>query len=78
MIEDVRRHSEDKVFSRYDLEDVEKVKRSGFYRGTDEFLGEDGFVKSFVCKSLKSKITDKIPLQIGCAILQWSKLLFLR
>ena len=78
MIEDVRKHSQNTILSRYDLDDLDKAKRSGLYMGTDEYFGEDGFVKSFSIKSQKRKIVDKIPSQIGCAILQWSKLLFLR
>ena len=78
MIEDVRRHSQNTILSRYDLDDLDKAKRSGLYQATDEYFGEDGFVKSFSIKSQKRKIVDKIPSQIGCAILQWSKLLFLR
>ena len=53
MIEDVRKHSQNTILSRYDLDDLDKAKRSGLYMGTDEYFGEDGFVKSFSIKSQK-------------------------
>ena len=76
MIEDVEKHSHDIILTNY--EDVEKAERSGLHKSTEIFHSEDGAEACHVVKSQKSKIKDKIPSHIGSAILQWSKLIFLR
>ena len=78
MIEDVRRHTKNSIVSEWEEEEDQRNKKGGLLKSKTNYLGEDGTTKCTIITSHKRKIQDSIPSHIGCAILQWSKLLFLR
>ena len=61
-----------------DLKDLYVDRRSPFWCNYDEVCDENDEVICYVSSSKKSKVVDNKPVHIGVAILQWSKLLFLR
>ena len=58
--------------------DLERRKKSPFYRGRKDVYDEDDQLACYIVKMDKKKITDSKPVHIGIAILQWSKVLFIR
>lgn len=61
-----------------DPKDLYEDKRSPFWSSYDEVHDENDELVCYVSSSKKSKVVDNKPVHIGVAILQWSKLLFLR
>ena len=55
-----------------------KDEKSPFFKKSSEVLTEDGEIACYVTNLTKAVVKDDKPVHIGVAILQWSKLLFLR
>ena len=74
--ENVLKHSVTKLVT--DCDELEKERQSPFFKDSVEVLDEADDLACYMVRSKKKKITDAKPVHIGVAILQWSKLLFLR
>ena len=74
--ENVLKHSVTKLVT--DGDELEKERQSPFFKDCVEVLDEADDLACYMVRSKKKKITDAKPVHIGVAILQWSKLLFLR
>ena len=61
-----------------DEEKLEKYWKSPFYRDNQEVYDENDELACYLVKMDKKKIKDNKPVHIGVAILQWSKVLFIR
>ena len=61
-----------------DGDKLEKIIRSPFFNDFDEIYDETDDLAGYMVKSEKSKIRDAKPVHVGVAILQWSKVLFIR
>ena len=57
--------------------DLESYFKKATYQNYEEIESEDGTVIKELTMN-KKRIWDDKPVQVGIAILQWSKLLFLR
>ena len=57
---------------------LEKKKKKPFYRGRKEVYDEHDELACYIVQMDKKHITDSKPVHIGVAILQWSKVLFIR
>ena len=55
-----------------------KLGRKAFFVNEKEFCDESGDVKGYEIKMRKRTIYDDKPVHVAVAILQWSKILFLR
>ena len=73
--EDVSKHRNTLLFGG-DV-DINPYKRKAWFEDYDDIETEDGDVVRELTMR-KKKITDDKPIQVGIAILQWSKLLFYR
>ena len=73
--EDVSKHRNTLIFG--GATDIGKYMRKAFFEDYDDIETEDGDVVRELTMR-KRKIVDDKPIQIGIAILQWSKLLFYR
>ena len=62
----------------FDEAKLEKLTRKAFFVNENEFCNEEGEVTGYEVKMRKRKIHDDKPCHVSVAILQWSKLLFLR
>ena len=74
--EDVTRHTTTQVV--FDEEKLEKQSRKAFFVCDKEYCNEEGNVSGYEVKMRKRRIEDDKPIHVSLAILQWSKLLFLR
>jgi len=74
--ENVAKHRNNNLYT--DFDDLLKDERSPFFKKSSEVLTEDGEVACYVTNLTKAVVKDDKPVHIGVAILQWSKLLFLR
>ena len=74
--EDVEKHSKLKVV--FEADKLDKLQRSALCTSEHSIIDEDGEEVAHEVRMLKAKITDDKPLLYGLAILQWSKILFLR
>ena len=61
-----------------DGDDLEKLLKSPFFKDSVEVLDEMDDFACYMVKMRKKKITDAKPVHIGVAILQWSKVLFIK
>ena len=73
--EDVTRHKNTLLFG--PDKDLESYFKKATYQNYEEIESEDGTVIKELTMN-KKRIWDDKPVQVGIAILQWSKLLFLR
>ena len=62
----------------YDEAKANKLSRKAFFVNENEFCDETGEVKGYEVKMRKRTIYDDKPVHLAVAILQWSKILFLR
>ena len=60
------------------LDELAEDERSPFFRKTSEVMDENGEIACYMTNLTKADVSDNKPCHIGVAILQWSKLLFLR
>ena len=74
--ENVAKHRNNNLYT--DFDDLLKDEKSPFFKKSSEVLTEDGEVACYVTNLTKAVVNDDKPVHIGVAILQWSKLLFLR
>ena len=74
--EDVSRHTKLHIVETHQQKD--KHTRSPFCTGTHDIADEEGAVMGYEILKNKTIIKDDKPILYGVAILQWSKLLFLR
>ena len=74
--EDVTKHKNDFVTTEYS--DVAKVERTPRCHAIHEIFGEDGEIACWSVTESKEEIRDSKPVHIGVAILQHSKLLFIK
>ena len=74
--ENVSKHRNNNLYT--DFDDLLKDEKSPFFKKSSEVLTEDGEVACYVTNLTKAVVNDDKPVHIGVAILQWSKLLFLR
>ena len=58
--------------------DLEKKRKKPFYRNKKEVYDENDQLACYIVKMDKKNIKDSKPVHIGVAILQWSKVLFIR
>ena len=58
--------------------DLERYRKNPFYRTRKDVHDENDKLACYLVKMDKKKITDSKPVHIGVAILQWSKVLFIR
>ena len=70
------KHRENNLYTK--LEELKLDERSPFFRKTTEVLDEDDELACYLTNLTKGVVSDNKPVHIGVAILQWSKLLFLR
>ena len=61
-----------------DEKDFEKHRRNPFFRHDDEVYDENNNLACYMVKMDRKKIKDSKPVHMGVAILQWSKVLFVR
>lgn len=57
---------------------LEKLFKSPFFKDSTEVYDERDDLACYMVKMDKKKITDNKPVHIGVAILQWSKVLFIK
>ena len=62
----------------FDEEKLDKLERKAFFVCEKEYCNEAGDVTGYEVKMRKRRIEDDKPIHVSLAILQWSKLLFLR
>ena len=74
--EDVEKHTKLKVV--FEADKLDKLQRSALCANEHSIIDEEGDEVAHEVRMLKAKITDDKPILYGLAILQWSKLLFLR
>ena len=74
--ENVLKHSVTKLVT--DYKELDDYCRNPFYRHDKEVYDENNELACYLVKMDKKKITDSKPVHIGVAILQWSKVLFIR
>ena len=75
-LEDKSRHTSVKVCTT--TEQVRKsVVKPTFLDDTD-FIDENGVLNAVEIVTKKTKVTDTSPINLGTAILQWSKIIFCR
>ena len=74
--ENVLKHTVTKLIT--DGDELEKELQSPFFKDCVEVYDEADDLACYMVKQRKKKITDAKPVHIGVAILQWSKLLFIR
>ena len=60
------------------LDDVVKDEKSPFFNKMSEVYDESDDIACYLTNLTKAVVKDDKPVHIGVAILQWSKLLFLR
>ena len=70
------RHTNSQIV--YDEEKANKLSRKAFYVNENEFYDESGEIVGYEVKMRKRTVFDNKPIHVSCAILQWSKILFLR
>ena len=70
------KHTVSKLVTESD--DLENDFRSPFFKDCVEVHDEADDLACYMVKMKKSKIYDSKPVHIGVAILQWSKVLFIR
>ena len=61
-----------------DADRLEKLMKSPYFQDSVEILNEADDLACYKVKMKKKKIKDSKPVHIGVAILQWSKVLFIR
>ena len=61
-----------------DHEKLRKLTAKATYVSENEFIDENGVVTGYEVRMNKTQITDSKPVHIACAILQWSKILFIK
>ena len=74
--EDCTRHTTTKIV--FEEGKVDKLTRKAFFVTDNEYFNEEGEVTGWEVKMRKRKIHDDKPCHFSLAILQWSKVLFLR
>lgn len=57
---------------------MDTLSRKAFYVADNEYFNEEGEITGYEVKLRKRKIHDDKPCHVSLAILQWSKVLFLR
>ena len=62
----------------HDPEDLRKLDAKAFYRGFEEFVEESGDISGYEVKMAKRSTSDSKPVHVAVAILQWSKILFIK
>ena len=70
------KHSVTKLVT--DDKDLERYKRNPFYRTDKEVYDGNDALACYIVQMDKKKIKDSKPIHVGDAILQWSKLLFIK
>ena len=70
------KHTNTKIVT--DEKKLDKLCRNPFYRIDKEVYDGDDDFACYIVKMDKKKIKDDKPVHIGVAILQWSKVLFIR
>ena len=61
-----------------DADRLEKLMKSPYFKESVEVLDETDDLACYKVKMKKEKIKDSKPVHVGVAILQWSKVLFIR
>ena len=74
--ENVAKHRQNRLYDA--LDDVVKDEKSPFFKKMTEVYNENDDIACYLTNLIKAKVKDDKPVHIGVAILQWSKLLFLR
>ena len=59
-------------------DEIEKHFLSRYTKSFHQVHGEDGDIACYTLTQRKKNVKDQKPVHVGCTILQWSKLLFLR
>ena len=57
---------------------LSKLTAKATYVSDSHFVDENGDVMGYEVRMNKSRITDSKPVHVACAILQWSKILFIK
>ena len=70
------KHTDTKLVT--EVQDLERLNNNPFFRCDKEVYDESNRLACYLVKMDKNKITDSKPVHIGVAILQWSKVLFIR
>ena len=70
------KHKNDFVLTEWS--EVARIQRSAFCKNVHPVTGEDGEVACWQVTEAKKNINDSKPVHLGVAILQYSKLLFIR
>ena len=70
------KHSDTRLVT--DSDELETLFKSPFYESNLEVYDEADNLTCYKVKMKKNKITDSKPVHIGVAILQWSKVLFIK
>ena len=74
--ENVAKHRQNRLYDA--LDDVVKDEKSPFFNKMSEVYDESDDIACYLTNLTKAVVKDDKPVHIGVAILQWSKLLFLR
>ena len=74
--ENVAKHRETNLYT--ELDELVKDEKSPFFKKMTEVYNESDDIACYLTNLIKAKVKDDKPVHIGVAILQWSKLLFLR
>ena len=74
--ENVLKHSVTRLVT--DNKDLERYAKSPFYRCDKEVYDGNDALACYIVQMDKKKIKDSKPIHVGDAILQWSKLLFIK
>ena len=74
--ENVAKHRQNRLYDA--LDDVVKDEKSPFFKKMTEVYNENDDIACYLTNLTKAVVKDDKPVHIGVAILQWSKLLFLR
>ena len=74
--ENVAKHRNINLYT--ELDELVKDERSPFFKKMTEIYNESDDIACYMTNLTKAVVKDNKPVHIGVAILQWSKLLFLR
>ena len=74
--EDVTRHTSTHIC--HEQSQLDKLIAKATFVSENEFVDESGDVKGYEVRMNKTQITDSKPVHIATAILQWSKILFIK
>ena len=74
--EDVSKHTTTRIV--HDHRKLTKLQAKAMFVSDNFFLDESGTVSGYEVRMNKSIINDSKPVHISAAILQWSKILFIK